>query len=302
MTAILERRWTPARALEFSAVIRPLRRGPGDPAFQVDSRGTWLAGNTAAGPGTLCLRVSGGEVVASAWGPGADVLLDGVPALLGAEDDDSGFVAHHPLVAEMRRRRPGLRLGSTGRVWDVLVAAVLEQKVTGTEAHRSWRELARRFGVAAPGPVPSGMRVPPTASAVLGIPSWEWHKAGVDHARRRALVAAAQVASRLEGAAVLRGVAGRELLRKVPGIGVWTAAEIAQRAWGDADAVSVGDFHLAGIVGYALCGRVFDDAAMVGELAPYVPQRQRAVRYVLAGGVGKPRRGPRFSPRDYRGM
>ncbi|MFC5291022.1 DNA-3-methyladenine glycosylase family protein [Actinokineospora guangxiensis] len=299
---MLERRWSPGRALEFSAVVRPLRRGPGDPAFQVDARGTWLAGNTVAGPGTLCVRVAGGEVLAAGWGPGADVLLDGLPALLGAEDDDSDFTAHHPVVAEVRRRRPGLRLGSTGRVWDVLLAAVLEQKVTGTEAHRSWRELARRFGVAAPGPAPDGMRVPPTAAAVLGIPSWEWHKAGVDHARRRAIIGAAQVAGRLEGAAQLRGVAGRELLRKVPGVGVWTAAEVAQRAWGDPDAVSIGDFHLAGLVGYALTGAVFDDAAMIAALGPYAPQRHRAAVYILAAGLGKPRKAPRFSPRDYRRM
>lgn len=299
---MLERRWTPPRAIEFAALLRPLRRGPGDPAFRIDERGTWLAGNTPAGPGTLCLRAAAGEVVASAWGPGSDVLLDGVPALLGASDDDSGFVAHHPLVAEVRRRRPGLRLGSTGRVWDVLVAAVLEQKVTGTEAHRSWRELARRFGAAAPGPVPAGMRVPPTAAAVLAITDWQWHHAGVDGARRRAVLAAAQVAGRLERAAELGGADGREWLRKVPGIGVWTAAEIAQRAWGDPDAVSIGDYHLAGIVGHALLGRKIDDAGMLDLLAAYAPQRHRAVCYVLAAGLGKPRRAPRFSPRDYRAL
>ncbi|UVS81760.1 3-methyl-adenine DNA glycosylase II [Actinokineospora sp. UTMC 2448] len=302
MTAILERRWTPEGALDLPALVRPLRRGPGDPAFQVDARGTWLAGNTAAGPGTLCLRVAAGEVLASAWGPGADVLLDGVPALLGARDDDAGFVAHHPIVAEVRRRRPGLRLGSTGRVWDVLLAAILEQKVTGTEAHRSWRHLARRHGVAAPGPVPDGMAVPPTPAAVLGIADWQWHKAGVDGGRRRAIIAAAQVAGRLERAAELGGAEGRLWLRKVPGIGVWTAAETAQRAWGDPDAVSIGDFHLPGIVGHALVDRRLDDAAMLEVLAPYAPQRHRAVCYITAAGLGKPRYGPRFSPRDYRAI
>ncbi|MGW5052879.1 DNA-3-methyladenine glycosylase family protein [Actinokineospora sp. NPDC004072] len=302
MTALLDRSWTPVGALDLAAVVRPLRRGPGDPAFQVDARGTWLAANTPAGPGTLCLRAVSGEVLASAWGPGADALVDGVPALLGADDDDAGFVAHHPLVAEVRRGRPGLRLGSTGRVWDVLLAAILEQKVTGTEAHRSWRWLARRFGVAAPGPVPEGMRVPPTPAAVLAIPDWEWHKAGVDGGRRRAIIAAAQVADRLERAAELRGAEGRMWLRKVPGIGVWTAAEVAQRAWGDPDAVSIGDYHLAHIVGHAILGRRVDDAGMLEVLAPYAPQRHRAVCYITAAGLGKPRYGPRFSPRDYRSI
>jgi 3-methyladenine DNA glycosylase/8-oxoguanine DNA glycosylase len=295
------RHWVPDGHHDVVSALRPLRRGPQDPAWREDSRGLWLAANTAAGVGTLCLRIDG-DVHASAWGPGADALLDGLPALLGAEDDDSGFVAHHPLVAEVRRRSPGLRLGATGRVWDVLLAAIIEQKVTGTEAFRTWRDLTRRFGERAPGPGPDTLFAPPTPRAVLGIEDWEWHKAGLDGARRRTVLAAAQVAGRLERAVELRGALGRELLCKVPGIGAWTAAEVAQRAWGDPDALSVGDYHLSGIVGYALLGHKIDDDRMLTELAPYVPQRQRAVRYIGAAGVGKPRFGPRFSPRDYRGF
>ncbi|GAA2963806.1 DNA-3-methyladenine glycosylase family protein [Actinokineospora diospyrosa] len=296
------RAWCPDYPLDLAQVLRPLRRGSDDPVFRQDAAGVWLAANTAAGPGTLQLTGRTGEVRASAWGPGADALLDGVPALLGAEDDDTGFEPLHPLVAQARRGLPGIRLGATGRVWDVLLAAVLEQKVTGREARQSWRELARRFGEPAPGPVPAGMFVPPTPTAVLGIPDWEWHRAGVDSARRRAIIAAAQVAGRLENAAVLRGVAGRLLLRKVPGIGVWTAAEVAQRAWGDPDAVSVGDFHIPAIVGYALTGRKTDDRGMLELLAPYAPHRQRVVRYIEASGFAKPRFGPRLSAKDYRRM
>ncbi|SDD21196.1 DNA-3-methyladenine glycosylase family protein [Actinokineospora iranica] len=295
------RHWVPGFALDIAAVLRPLRRGPHDPAFRQDHRGLWLAANTPDGPGTLLLRAHAGGVDATAWGA-ADALLDGVPALLGGHDDDSGFEPRHPLITAARRARPGLRLGATGRVWDVLLAAIVEQKVTGVEAHRSWRELARRFGVAAPGPTPPGMAVPPTPRAVLGIQDWEWHKAGVDNARRRAIIAAAQVATRLERAAESGGVEGRLLLRKVPGVGVWTAAEVAQRAWGDPDAVSVGDFHIPALVGYALTGRKTDDNGMLEILAPYAPHRQRVVRYIEASGFAKPRFGPRMTVKDYRGM
>ncbi|HEU5475849.1 MAG TPA: DNA-3-methyladenine glycosylase 2 family protein [Actinophytocola sp.] len=298
-----ERSWTPGFVLDLPALLAPLRRGGGDPAFRRDGTGiVWLVSNTTAGVGTLAVRRAGGAVLASAWGPGADELLGGLPALLGDGDDDSDFQAHHPLVAETRRRLPGLRLGSVGRVWDVLFAAVLEQKVTGYEARRSWRELCRRFGTPAPGPAPAGMAAPPTPRAVLGIADWEWHRAGLDGARRRTLIAAAQVAHRLEGAVALRGEPGRALLRKVPGIGVWTAAEIAQRAWGDADAVSVGDFHIPSIVGYALVGHKLDDDGMLEVLAPYAPHRHRAVRYIEASGFRKPRFGPRYAGRDYRSM
>jgi 3-methyladenine DNA glycosylase/8-oxoguanine DNA glycosylase len=270
--------------------------------MRVDADGSvWRAGTTPAGAVTLVLRRdSSGVVHASGWGPGAGWALDGLPALLGADDDDSAFVPHHPLVSQIRRRMPGLRLGATHRVWDVLVPAVLEQKVTGVEARRSWRELCWRFGQPAPGP--GGLRVPPTPAAVRAIPDWEWHRAGVDQSRRRAVLAAAAVAHRLEAAGVLAGKAGRDLLCKVPGIGIWTAAEVAQRAWADADAVSIGDYHIPSVVGYALVGRALDDAGMLEILAPYTPQRHRAVRYIEASGFRRPRFGPRFSPRDYRAM
>jgi 3-methyladenine DNA glycosylase/8-oxoguanine DNA glycosylase len=122
----------------------------------------------------------------------------------------------------------------------------------------------------------------------------------VDGARRRALYAAAQVAQALERSVALKGVAGRDLLRRVHGIGVWTAAEVAQRAWGDPDAVSFGDLHLPHIVGTALVGHRLDDDGMAEVLAPYAPQRHRAVRYIEASGVRVQRFAPRFSPRDYR--
>ncbi|REH55796.1 3-methyladenine DNA glycosylase/8-oxoguanine DNA glycosylase [Kutzneria buriramensis] len=290
----LTRRWRPDFALDVGAVVGPMRRGAGDPAFQVGPDGAvWLTGNTVAGPGSLALRRQDGEVVARAWGPGAPELLDGVPRLLGADDEPEGFEAHHELIAETRRRNPGLRLGATDRVWDSLVPAVLEQKVTGYEARRSWRDLCRRYGTPAPGPAPLGMRVPPTPRQLLAIKDWEWHKAGVDGARRRTL---------MNAAAAAHALTSKEKLRLIPGIGVWTTAEVAQRAWGDADEVSVGDFHLPSVVGWALVGRALDDDGMLEVLEPYRPQRQRAVRYIEASGFRKPRFAPRFSARDYRAI
>jgi 3-methyladenine DNA glycosylase/8-oxoguanine DNA glycosylase len=288
------RRWTPDYALDIGAVVGPLRRGAADPAFQAGPDGAlWLTGNAASGPGTLRLARQGGEVVAQAWGEGAEELLAGVPRLLGAEDEPEAFEAHHELIAQTRRRVPGLRLGATDRVWDSLVPAILEQKVTGYEARRSWRDLCRRHGKPAPGPAPLGMRVPPTPKAILSVQDWEWHKAGVDGQRRRTL---------LNAAAAAHALTSKEKLGLIPGIGVWTTAEVAQRAWGDPDEVSVGDFHLPSVVGWALTGRALDDDGMLEVLEPYRPQRQRAVRYVEASGFRKPRFAPRFAARDYRAI
>jgi len=304
---MIEREWRPDYPLDLSGVLAPLRRGRGDPSWRSAGEGSaiWRVSTTPDGPATVRLsRRTDGTVRARAWGPGAPWELDGLPTLLGADDSPETFVAHHPLIADAARRMPGMRFGATRRVWDQLVPAVLEQKVTGTEARRSWRELCRRFSDPAPGPeeMPAGMRVPPTPAQIRAIPDWEWHRAGVDSARRRAILACAAVAHRLERAVELGGEDGRILLRRIPGIGVWTAAEIAQRAWGDPDAVSFGDFHIPTVVGWALVGRPLDDAGMLAVLEPYRPQRQRAVRYVEASGFRRPRFGPRFSPKDYRGM
>lgn len=292
----------PDRPVDMPATLGSLRRGAGDPAFRYDGSGAvWLTGRTPVGPATLLLRQSTpGEVSAAAWGSGAEWMIDGVPGLLGAGDDPAGFVPRHPIVRDAYRRRPGLRVPRCRRVLDVLVPTVLEQRVTGGEARRSWRELLRRFGDPAPGPGPAGMLVPPTAATWSRIPSWEWHRAGVDGNRARTVCAAAAVGARLEETASMPPAEAQRRLRSVPGVGVWTAAEVAQRALGDADAVSVGDFHLASFVGFALAGRSVDDEGMLDLLAPYRPHRYRAVRLLELSGFRAPRFGPRYAPRDLR--
>ena len=80
----------------------------------------------------------------------------------------------------------------------------------------------------------------------------------------------------------------------LPGVGEWTAAEIAQRAFGDADALSVGDYHLAKMVGWSLLGHPIDDPAMVELLEPVRPHRHRAVRLLEVSGLAS---NPRFGPR-----
>jgi 3-methyladenine DNA glycosylase/8-oxoguanine DNA glycosylase len=308
--------WRAGRPVDIGRTLGTLVRGSGDPAHRVGADGTfWRAALTPEGPATLALRLAGrGEVAAAAWGPGAEWALAGVPDLLGGRDDPCGFVPDHPLLRDAVRRYPGLRVPRTGLVFDALVPAVLEQKVTGREAWRSWRDLVRRFGSAAPGaaartagepalagPVPRGLRVPPAAADLLALPTWAWHRAGVDLRRQRTLRAAAAVADRLEECTALPPEAALARLRVVPGVGVWTAAEVAQRALGDADAVSVGDYHIPSLVGWALAGAPTDDDGMLALLEPYCPHRHRVVRLIEVSGAGlPPRRGPRMAARDYR--
>ncbi|MBA3619908.1 MAG: DNA-3-methyladenine glycosylase 2 family protein [Acidothermales bacterium] len=295
--------WRPGRPVDVRGTLGPLRRGIGDPAHRVAPDGAvWRTARTPQGTGTLRItaQATGGTVEATAWGEGAHWLLDTLPLLLGADDDPAGFTPMHPLLRDVAARRPGVRIPRTGLVLEALVPAILEQKVTGTEAHRSWRELLTRFGEPAPGPGPPGMRVVPTPWQWSRVPSWEWHRAGVDGRRAATVVAAARCAGRLEETLRMSPEDAWRRLRAVPGVGAWTAAEVRQRAHGDPDAVSVGDFHLPALVGWALERRRVDDAGMLELLAPYAGHRHRVVRLVELSGLRPPRRAPRFAPANHR--
>jgi 3-methyladenine DNA glycosylase/8-oxoguanine DNA glycosylase len=318
------REWRAPYRVDVLATLSVHRRGPADPAFHVDGTGAvWRTSLTPDGPGTIRITAAPSPapamaatgpapvvtaaatgpapvVTAAAWGPGAAWLLDQLPGMLGAEDDPAGFVPIHPVLRELGAAHRGTRVGRSHRVLEALVPAVLEQKVVGQEARRAWRLLLLRHGLPAPGPAPAGMRVFPPAQTWAQMPSWEWHRAGVEAVRARTIAGAALAAGRLEEIMRLAADDADRRLRALPGIGPWTSAEVRQRACGDADAVTVGDYHLPAMVGWALAGRIVDDAGMLELLAPYAGHRHRAARLIELGGTRPPRRGPRLAIRDYR--
>ncbi len=221
-TARSLRTWRPDGPFDLIRTLRPLQRGGSDPCHRVVAGAVWHTFPAPTGPVTLCLTLAGGAVQAQAWGEGAQWALDAVPDVLGARDEIAGFAPVHPLLRSVLRQHPGVRLGRTGLVFDQVVPAVLEQKVTGVESRRSWRELLMRFGSPAPGPAPAGMRVAPSHSSWLAVTDWDWHLAGVDLARRRAIRAAACVASRLEECVAMSSADALRRLMVVPGICPWT--------------------------------------------------------------------------------
>lgn len=295
--------WRPAFPVDVRATLWPLGRGGGDPCHQFGADGAlWRTTLMATGPASYRLTARGlHEITCQAWGAGAEEVVAGLPDLLGGRDDPTAFEPRHPLLSESYDRNPGLRIPRTGRVMESLVPAILEQKVTGKQARIAWRWLVGRHGTPAPGPAPATMRVPPSGEVWRHIPSWDWHRAGVEPPQSRTIVTCARVAAQLDRCAELPLDEAYRRLQSVRGVGVWTAAEVAGRALGDTDALSVGDYHLSKVVGHALTGAPLDDAGMVELLEPWRPHRYRVVRLIESSPFAHaPRRGPRMTIQDHR--
>jgi len=282
--------------LDVHRTLGPLAHGRGDPTIRLAAAEAWLAFRTDGGPATLHLRQTRADAVqARAWGPGADVAVTGAPRLLGADDDPAAFVPHHPLLRQLHRRFPGLRLTASGRPFDAFLPAVLEQKVTGIEARAAYRALIRRYGEAAPGPF--GLWLPPTAQTLAALPYYAFHPLGVERRRADVIRRAAAVAPRLHAARSAR--AAEAALGRLSGIGPWTTAEVVRVAYGDPDAVSIGDYHLPSLVAWALAGEPrATDERMLELLEPYHGQRARVQLLLELSGIQPPRYGPRMAPRQ----
>lgn len=302
-TARQVRLWQPDWPVPVAQILLQQRRGGGDPTYKIDMAGRhWRALRTPQGAATLVIdaRVRDGIVSCAAWGPGAEWALTSVPGLLGAADDPSGFEPRHPVLETAHKMNPHWRLGRTGLVMEALVPSIIEQKVTGQEAFAGFRELVRRFGERAPGPGHDlDLWLQPTAETLRAIPSWEWLKLHIDPARSRAVVLAARVAASLERAAEASPEEADRMLQSQPGVGGWTSAEVRQRALGDADAVSFGDYHVAKDIGWALTGEPMDDARLEEFLEPWRPHRGRVQALISLAGLHRPRHGARMAPRTH---
>lgn len=293
--------------LDLRTVLGPLARGSGDPTMRVAAGAAIRASVTAAGPAAIELWTEGASVHARAWGPGAELLLAGLPAALGLDDDDTGFdPTLHPVVAALSRRQGRVRLGRTGAVWEALLPAILEQRITGTEAWRNYRRLVRAHGEPAPGPL--GLVLPPVPAIIARLPSWTLTELGIEPRRGALLRRIAREAGHLEvlGAAARQPGAGGKgatalaaALQAHPGIGPWTAAEVTVRALGAPDAVSIADAHLSNVVAFALAREPRGtDERMLELLAPWAGHRARVIRLIERSGITPPRYGPRVAPRD----
>lgn len=292
---MIERRVELRGPIDLGRTLWPLRHGLGDATTRLVRDEAWLAVRTPRGPATLQVRVLGASRVrARAWGDGAEALVDSVPELIGERDEPDLLLAHHRVIHDLQRRHVGLRLPRTGRILQALVPSIFEQKVTGTEAFRAYAALLRRYGEPAPGP--GDLRLAPAPATLAAMPYHAFHPIGIERRRAEVVRRAASRAAWLESVPTPAEATRR--LTSLPGIGLWTAAEVVRSAFGDPDAVSVGDYHLPSVVAWALAGEPrADDARMLELLEPYGGQRGRVQRLLEVARIVPPRYGPRMAPR-----
>jgi 3-methyladenine DNA glycosylase/8-oxoguanine DNA glycosylase len=139
--------------------------------------------------------------------------------------------------------------------------------------------------------------LPPDPQRLGGMPTWWFHKYGVERKRAQAVIEICRRASTIDRLVELPNDQARTRLLSVPGIGLWTAGILGMYGLGDHDSVIVGDFHFPNHIAYALAGEPRgDDARMLELLEPYRPLRGRVMRYVLMGGPSAPKFGPRYAP------
>ncbi|MCW2926095.1 MAG: DNA-3-methyladenine glycosylase 2 family protein [Thermoleophilia bacterium] len=281
--------------------LAPLQRGRHDCCQSaLGGRAVWRTARLASG--TVVARIVQDDdqrVSCSAWGEGASQFVDELPTLLGDGDAPEDLdCTSHRLLAKLQRGHPWLRMPRSGLVFEAIVGSILEQRVTVQEALAGRRWLYERYGdatPAAPRGMPAHLRLAPSPATWLAIPSWDWHRAGVDVHRAATIRRCAEVAARLDETISMERTDGMRRMRAVAGVGVWTLAETWQRSHGDADLVSFGDVHVARFVGYALTGESTDHHGMQELLEPWRGHRQRVVRLLqLGASLGAVQTAPRI--------
>ena len=246
--------------------------------------------------GFVCAELPDGSVsvtVEGAGGPTVETL--GAHPYFGDDDQGHDMVPVHAAVARAMERHGDVRLPRTGNPYHELLPAVLAQRVTSAEAVTQWRELCRRWGESI---LVDGVQMctPPRPDVLARVPYHELHLLGVDRRRADALRNVARHGERL-----LTGwrndLPAHERTRSltlIPGVGEWTAAVAGFVAFGDPDALDVGDFHTKNTVAHALAGRPRGtDEEMCMILRPYAGQRARVVMWLKLDGWRAPARGPK---------
>jgi 3-methyladenine DNA glycosylase/8-oxoguanine DNA glycosylase len=285
--------------VDLRRTLFPLIRGGGDPTTRADGTTVWRALRTPDGSATIRLtQLDRRRIEVEAWGPGSDrAIEEAAPGLAGALDDPDIFEPKDDLVAGIWREHRDVLL-TRADPFPILVAAILEQKVTGHEARAAWRQIV--LATSDPAPGDAGLRLPPDAERLARIPSWQLTKLGVVHRRAATLREVSRHPKKIASLGDGTADAARAFLTKLPGVGPWTTGEVCRIALGDPDAISVGDYHLPHIVSWAFAGEPRGtDERMLELLEPYRGQRGRVEILLEASGITAPAFGPKMERRSF---
>jgi 3-methyladenine DNA glycosylase/8-oxoguanine DNA glycosylase len=225
-------------------------------------------------------------------------LLERLPRLVAAQDDYAIFNVEQPM-RDIFARTMGMRLGSTGQVYEAAISAVLGQVVTKIEGKRSLRSIVRAFGEPAPGPL-DGLRVFPSPDRLAGLSYDELHGHGVERKRAATVIEVSRRSGRLAEILGMDAPHAERRLLAVRGVGPWTAGIVMGQAYGDRDALPIGDYHLPNMVAWVLAGEPrADDDRMLELLEPFRPYRRHALLAMKQAGMSAPKYGPRTSLRTH---
>ena len=264
---------------------------------RVDDGSWWWATHTAGGIGTIRIERTANGVRATAWGGGGEVLIERLPDLVG-QRDVSVLTRVPDRARALLRQARGVRLGRSGDVHTALVKAVLGQVVTTREASQNLRCITRSLGDVAPGP--RRMVTVPRPEVLSEMTYSDLHRFGIERRRAAILIEISRRSNRmLEILPMERDDAYRRLVA-VRGIGEWSAAGVMGTAWGDKDAVPVGDYHIPNDVAWVLAGRDRGtDDEMIELLEPFRPERRRFIVALKLGNAHAPRYGPKSAVRRH---
>ena len=198
-----------------------------------------------------------------------------------------------PAVSRATRLHRSLRIAGNGQVFPEAIKAVLGQRITGRDAALQWARLVRLTGAQREHHWGPPLWSTPDPSQVCALSIADFHRIGVERRRAHTIRRLADLARRGHLDAITSMKELREVTHDVPGFGPWSLAVTAGNAFGDPDALPVGDFHLKNTVAWSIAGKPRGtDDEMLDHLAPYVGSRWWVVRCLTLE-----HHAPRFSHR-----
>ena len=230
--------------------------------------------------------------------------LQAVPAIVARLrrmfdlDADVSVIGAHlgadPILAPLIAARPGLRVPGAWDGFELAVRAILGQQITVRAARGLAARLAERYGakhVDSPEPLEPWLeRHFPRPQELIGADPATF---GMPLARARAIVSLAQAATENEqlfgsDADLERSV---ERLRRLPGVGEWTAQYIALRALREPDAFPASDVGLLRSWAEITASPRLDPSAFRARAEAWRPWRGYAAQHLWSAD-GPARSGP----------